>query len=259
MNIFEALQQILDVPTTFKRPDLTYDQLMASIAAALTLLSASNTAQLDETSYDDASAGWIDVWGALGGIPRRTGEADDVFHARTPNMLLAWRDSVVAIRTWLKVVENLPNTQVVENLPRLGYTVTVPATLTPNRLKQILTDLAWVRPAGMPFNFVSATGGTYLTTVNYCSVATSALGTAPTPMDFVVAEDDGSPPTTPFLIEISGRDGVSKGRVTGAYLASTVKTAGFGPHAATDNQPSLLPDILLTDPTINPSLQGAVP
>lgn len=256
MNIFDALKQLNDLPDTFRRGDATYAFVMSSIAAGLTVLTAANTALLNETAYGDATDGWIDVWGAMPGIARRTGEANDVYKARVQNMLLAWRDSAVAIEEWLKIVENLPNTSVLEHFPTPGYNVTVPATLSAAQLTQILADLAYVRPAGVPFNFIATTGGTYLTTVNYCSSDILALATSQAPLTNVGAEDDTQSAPIPVLIMLNADLGESEGRVTGAYLASTEKTAGLGPSALTDNQPSLLPDILLTDPTVNPSLQS---
>ena len=248
MQLFDALQQLLDLPRTFKRDDLTFLQVMASIASALSLLTSANKGDMVETTYNGASAGWIDVWADLAGVARRVGEGDGVMHARLPNMLLAWRDSAVAIEEWLKVVEHINGT-VTENIGSTGYTVTLPATLTRQRLIEIINELAWVRPAGVPFNYIATTGGTYLTTVDYFSVAIATLGVEP-PYEAVDIEadepDEGS-------IQVTG-DIVHGGRVTGSYLALTNAALGIGPRAGTDNQKSLLPDLLLTDPTLNPGV-----
>lgn len=224
MQIYPQLQQLLDVPATFRRPSQAYFQLMASIAAALTTATQAESALTDQELYQNAIAGWIDVWGDLAGINRRVSEADPVFSARIPEMLLAARDSAVAIETWLQTVEGIPGIGTVfEKVGTWGYTVYLPATLSTSRLVQVIHDLAWVRPAGMPFNAQAAAGATFLNTVNYFGA---------------------NKPGIPW----------QGGRVTGAYLVFKSNLTTFSVPASTNNQVSLLPDLMLTDPTLNPNL-----
>lgn len=297
MHFFDALSRLNDLPATFRRPDLAYNQLMSSVAAALTLLTEADTALLNQTDYNNSTAGWIDVWGDLPGILRRAGEADDTFHARLPAMLLAWRDSAVAIQTWLRTVENTASI-VVENLPVLGYKISVPATLPPATIDQIIKELAYVRPAGVPFNFYVQTGGTFLGTVDYYGATISkteiallpgpavigSLGVATQPVSTGWAFggrvtgaylSKGLSPGKTFLGTVnyygarrylqqrpvySGPIPIialvrlpwQGGRVTGSYLASTSQSGAPKVPAATNNQLSALPDLLLTDPTLNP-------
>jgi hypothetical protein len=210
-------------------------------------------------------------------------------------MLLAPRDSPVAIELWLQIIEGVIGT-VSQLLPNWGYTVNLPSTLTTAQLQQIIYDLAYVRPAGMPFNIASRTGGTYLDTVNYYGPAfpqavletsggevivtsTSETEILPSPWDFggrvtgSFLKDASGPETylgtvnyygpavytAPRVVSVPGVpiDVIMLlpwdfgGRVTGAYLASEKSSSGIDIPCATNNQQSLLPDLLLTDPTLN--------
>lgn len=246
MQLYDALKQLTDVPPTFRRPTPFYQQLMAALAGALTLLTESSSANLDQATYQQTVAGWIDVWADLAGILRRTGEADSVFQERTQDMLLAARDSIVAIQTWLEEVENISSSIVIEN-PQIGYSVTLPGNLTPQRVADVAKNLAWVRPAGVPFNYSSRSGGTYLNTVNYLG---GTVWGAPliNDQEQVILTNQGSP------ILVTGRFPWQGARVTGAFLALKFQINNGSPPASTNNNISLLPDLLLQDPTLNPNL-----
>lgn len=296
MELSAQLRQITDLPSTYRRNDAVYAQLMAAFSAALTLGTFSNRELLSQTDYQQTGNGWIDVWGDLPGLSRRFQESDGTYHARIPNMILAPRDSAVAIELWLQSIEGVIGS-VVENLPNWGYTVNLPATLTISQIQQIVNDLAYVRPAGMPFTVKITTGGTYLNTVNYFGptadsavLATSdgfIIGATPAPIAVTgpAPWNFGGRITGAWLTPMSSPKtylgtvnylGVSKyittrmvqsppspiavfspipwnfgGRVTGAWLASRRSAQSISISAATNNQLSLLPDLLMVDPTIN--------
>lgn len=290
MDLYPQLRQITDLPPTFLRNDQTFKQLMAAFSAALTLGAESNKSVLANTNYQATDNGWIDVWADLAGISRRFQESDNSFKPRLPNMLLAARDSPVAIELWLQLIEGVVGT-VTQKLPAWGYTITLPATLTNSQIQQIVNDLAYVRPAGMPFNIDISTGGTYLDTVNYLgpqtlqTAASGQLETVRSPWNYggrvtgswMVSLSPFSPAFGPQFGGGSGLTfvgtvnyfGASRyfaqrrspirvrqpwnfgGRVTGAWLASRKQGTSFNIPCATNNQISLLPDLLLTDPTLN--------
>lgn len=102
---------------------------------------------------------------------------------------------------------------VTENFPAVGYQITFPPLVTQAQIDQILLDIAHVRPAGVPFTSFISNVGTYLDTVNYL----------------------GAP------------------RITGAYLGGGRSSVPNDLGAATNNSPPLLPSILMTDPTLNPT------
>lgn len=297
MQLYNTLRQLLDVPATFQRPTLVYQQIISALAEALTASADSTSALMGQTNFANTIAGWIDVWGDLAGILRRSSEADSIFKARLPAMLLANRDSPVAIEEWLQAVEQVQGF-VIENLALWGYQVILPVTLPQLQVTQIIKNLAYVRPAGMPFSASQRTGGTYLNTVNYrgpldgqltfllaqpgqhpievTSVVTSQVAAgwqgARVTGSYMVSGHSaslntvnyraGSRTIVPQLRQIvigylsSGTKQPWKfgGRVTGAYFAQNQVVSSLGITAGTPNQQSLLPDLLFTDPTLNPSL-----
>jgi hypothetical protein len=98
-----------------------------------------------------------------------------------------------------------------ENFPAVGYSLTFPPSLTPAQVQAIVNNLAAVRPAGVPFQVFGRVGGIYLNTVNY-------LGGTHT---------------------------------TGNYIAGNGAPLAVSIEASTNNSTSILPTLLLTDPTIN--------
>jgi hypothetical protein len=212
---FSQVQAILnDLPTTFKRRGTPYTQLIDALTSGLLLFTQGSDGLLAQTNFANARYGWVDVWGAIAAIRRRNDESDFVYKPRIQNMILSPRLSPAAIAMWLLLVEQV-NATVTESLPSVGYSVVLPPTLTTQQIQNILNTLAWVRPAGVPFQLGSVTGGSFLATVNY-------LGGAP--------------------------------RTTGAYLPGNSISVGVTLAASTNNETAILPDLLFTDPLLNPSL-----
>lgn len=214
MNFSAVQTQLNDLPGTFKRPGAPYTQWVDSLTALLTLFCQAVDGLLSQLVFSQSQYGWVDTWGIiLGSIQRRPNEADSVYKARIQFMLLSWRANAVTMQNWLLNVEKITAT-VSENFPAVGYTVLFPPTLLNSQITQILLNLAYVRPAGVPFQAAVQSGGTYLNTVNY-------IGGAP--------------------------------RVTGAYLGGASIPFALSIPANTNNVVALLPDLLLTDPTLNPA------
>lgn len=211
---FAQVESVLnDLPLTFKRAGTPYTQWIDSLAAALASYTETSDALLQQLDFSKALGGWVDVWGSLAGILRRDNESDTRYSARIETMVLATRTTPVAILQWLLLVE-LVQASLGENLPGVGYAVQLPATLTNTQIQQILDTLAYVRPAGVPFELTSTSGGTYVSTVNYL----------------------GAP------------------RITGAYIAGNEINSDVVLKAGTNNFVAILPDLLFTDPLLNPSL-----
>lgn len=213
MNFAAIQKQLNDLPNTFKRTGVPYTQWIDALTALLDLYCQGVDGLVAQLTFSAAQYGWADVWGTVLGIRRRANEADSLYKARISATLLSWRANAVAMQNWLENVEMVP-ASINENLAAGSYTVVLPPSLTSAQISQILLDLAYVRPAGVPFNLSTLAGGTYLNTVNY-------IGAAP--------------------------------RVTGAYLGGSSLGQALGIPANTDNATSLLPDLMLTDPTLNPS------
>jgi hypothetical protein len=107
-----------------------------------------------------------------------------------------------------------PGSVVTENLPAVGYVITFPASMTLAQITTFLLSLNRIRPAGVPFTVVQAVGGI-------------TLGTD-------IFLDTGAP--------------------KGAYLSSAVNALALPIGPSTNNTSPLLPTVLFSDPTLNPSL-----
>jgi hypothetical protein len=101
--------------------------------------------------------------------------------------------------------------EIVENFPGVGYMIYFPATVSVASAQAMLHSLSIVRPAGVPFNAQLRTIGTYLRTVDFL----------------------GAP------------------KATGAYLGGGQSAIPLGISASTNSSVSNLPDLFLTDPTLN--------
>lgn len=213
MNFTAVQYQLNDLPPTFKRPDVPYTQWVDSLTTGLTRMTTGQDGTVAQLLFTAAKYGWLDLWGNLFGLPRRQNEADSSYMARIAYSLVAGGGPPKAIAAWILATWGI-TVSVTERLPLVGYTITFPPIVTPAQVAAILTDIAHVRPAGIPFNVTIQSVGTYLNTIN-----------------FLDAPD-----------------------VTGAYLGATTSVASGSIYPATNNSPPLLPTLLLTDPLLNPGL-----
>lgn len=107
-----------------------------------------------------------------------------------------------------------PGGSVVENDDGLGYVLNLPATLSRTALTNFLVSLGRIRPAGVPFTVQQVNTGLFLGTVN-------PLG---------------------------------GGAMPGSYLVRGATTVPADISALTNSSVPLLPDLYLTDPTLNPGI-----
>jgi hypothetical protein len=213
MNFQTVQSQLENLPNTYLRPGTPFTQWMDSITAGLTR----DTGALDQISiqisdFINSRFGWVDIWGLLFNVPRFPNEPDQYYIARIAYEVMAGGGPPVAICAWVLAVWRI-NIQIIENLPAVGYKVIFPATLTTLQIEQILNSLVRIRPAGVPITIAAqSVDGLYLQTINFCGAAD----------------------------------------VTGAYLADQASTATVTLNESTNNTPPSLPDLFLTDPTLNP-------
>ena len=243
MDFLTIINQLNDLPDTFRRPGTPYTWLIDSLATALYLMCQASDSLQAQYNFLTSTNGWIDVWGDLCGITRNLNESDLVYLPRIQNTLLAWRDSAVAIEKFLQVAENIQAT-VLEQNP-VGYKLLFPYLTDINRITQAVLDLKYVRPAGVPFTVFSEIG-TYLNTVDYYG----KLGTSFT------LSNSGSSIIGGFSVYVLGTlsniiKPIPVGRVTGAYLAAGQPLILQIP-ASTNNAIGIIPSLIFTDPTLNP-------
>lgn len=223
MNQNDIYLRLGDLPATFRRNDQVYANWIDSLAAALLLFcQASDNLQGVQTNFENASNQWLDCWGELCGVKRRSNESNFAYQNRIWETLLAPRDSAVAIESWISIVENVA-AEVVELTPKaVGYNILFPPSQLLANVIRIITNLVYVRPAGVPFYCFYTQGSIYLNTINYLA---------------------GTFTLNPAI-----------GRVTGAYLGSNGIPITFSIGSTTNNTVSLLPNLFFVDPTLNPSL-----
>lgn len=217
---FPAVQKILDdLPTTFKRPGPPYRQWVDALSAGLYRLTESADGTASQLAFPNAQFGWLDLWGTLFNVPRILNESDQIYAGRIIYTVTIGGGPGVVICNWIKQIWGQDST-VTDNPNATGYTVAIQGSLPTSTVLAILQSLIYARPAGVPFvALISSNIGPYLDTVNFLDAAL----------------------------------------VTGAYLgAGTVAASGLALNPATNNAPVLLPDLFLTDPTLNPSLSVQV-
>ena len=218
MNFAQVQKQLENLPPTFLRNSTPFTQYMDALTAGM----LRGAAPIDNmmamvSNITNARYGWLDVWGLLFNVPRFVNEQDANYLARIQYEVTAGGGTPVGICKWILAVWGV-STEVLENLPSVGYQVIFPATLTTLQIQTILNSLIRIRPAGVPITIGALSpDGLYLQTIN-----------------FFGASD-----------------------VTGAYLAAGSVVSTVFLNVSTNNTTPLLPDLFLTDPTLNPSLAVA--
>lgn len=214
MDFGSVLAQINRLPLTYLRPGTTFAAMQASKAAALMRYANASDALVDQLTFSKATGVWLDVWGKLFGIPRNPQESDDTYSTRISGTLVAGRTTPVAMAIYLNVALGI-NATITEDLVNTAWKLQFSAPITAAQYNQIMANMAFVRPAGVPSTaFVGAEGGLYTGTVNYL----------------------GAP------------------KVTGAYLEESAQHYILNISAYTNNSNPLLPTLFMSDPTVNPGL-----
>jgi hypothetical protein len=213
--------QLARVPATYKRSGTTFEWLSNSFTMSLLRYSSAADGISAQLVFQNAIGTWLDVWGQLLNVRRKDNEADDDYRIRIQFLLgfppaslgaQGGKGTPISMENYITYIEGVGG-RVAEAFPAPGYQIYVGA-LTAAAYAQLLNDLKYVRPAGVPFEGFVSSGGTYLDTVNYL----------------------GAP------------------KITGAYLLNPFTPAAPPLSATTNNSAPLLPTTFLTDPTINPSL-----
>ena len=210
MTLSDVMQVLQDLPSTFKRQDATYQAWQASLARGLTRYTDATAATLAMSTLANAQGKWLDVWGLLFGLPRHDSESDADYRTRVSATLVAGNGPPLAIQSFMALSRNL-DTTVEESFPTVGWSLRLPPTITATSVATIATDLARVRPAGVPYDFQVLRGGLYLSTVNY----------------------------------------FGRAAMTGAYLVNPVRNIVPPIGPSTNNAAPLLPTTFLTDTTLN--------
>ena len=215
MNFNAVQAQLNDIPTTFKRSNGDYQNLIDSFTVALSRFTLGSDGYANQLYVSNAVDGWLDVWGLLVGIPRNTGEGNLPYYTRIQNTILAVVGTLPALQIY---VTNIIPGAIVKELgsTKIGYTITIPTTVTSSQIQLLVSGINNIRPAGVPFTigYSISPDGLFLDTINFL--------------------DDGN--------------------VQGDYLTSTsASTASITLYASQNNLESSFPTLYLTDQTLNVS------
>lgn len=163
MTYDEALQIILSVPDTFRRIGPNYDVWQVSEMSALARFVTGDDSVISQiVSVGSATAKWLDAFGQLMGVARRTRERDLLYAARVQNTCLANHCSPNCIISFLALALDLSST-VTEDFPEVGWTLEVANVSVLVDETSLANALVQVRPAGVPFKYSYPGGGLYMT------------------------------------------------------------------------------------------------
>ena len=216
MNWNDVSAILTALPNTFKRVGGNFDIWQATQTAALARMTDGYDSTTQQTSYVNSSGSWLDAWGALFGIPRRT-EVDAIYRLCITGVLTATRGTPVGIEWFMNIARQIPSS-VVENFPAVGWELLLSPgfVLSPTQISELPGYLNYVRPAGIPYTVVGVIGSGTLSTGNF----------------------------------------LGRTRFLGSWLRSANDTIPINVPTSTNNTLCTLPTDLFTDPTINPSLSS---
>jgi hypothetical protein len=212
MDLSSVMGVLNDLPSTFRRAGPPYTQFLDSVTMALCRFT--EAADATETQIRSWTAGpvdgWLDVWGLLFGVPRYPNESNIPYYTRVQRTVQAWVATVPAVQIWVQFYA--AGGVVTENVGSVGYTITIPASLSVTLLRQFLSSFNRIRPAGVPFAVYQIGLGTYLGTVDF----------------------------------------TADGMIVGDYLALGTQALPLNLDPMTLSNRPLLPMTIATDPVLNP-------
>lgn len=162
MEFLDVLNQLQDIPSTFKKTGPFFTAFENSIALGLSTYTNATDGVMGELSFQNASFYGIGMWGSVLGIIQDLNESDTQYSNRITNTLEAWFGTIPGLLRYMEDVYGLTAT-ITENSP--GYTISIstPSQNTP----VMISNLKNIRPAGVPFSVDTLKGGLFLNTVNY--------------------------------------------------------------------------------------------
>lgn len=214
MNWDDVATVMNSLPGTFRRTGRNYDRWQNSLVSGISRFTLGIDSVSQQDRFDTPPVGkWLDAWGRLFAVPRNNGEADAAYFTRIQKTLVAWRATVVGMEDYLEFALGIQAT-VEENFPEVGWSLLITSLLTAAQLAALIPNLAFIRPAGVPFKVFGRRGGLYLSTIDFM------FGTM----------------------------------VSGSWLVPGAIFLPLTILPSTNNTVPTLPTTWLTDPTINPSL-----
>jgi len=168
MNFSDVTKILQSLPTTYQRSGNDFQAWQNSLAGGITRFTESIDNTSAQMQFFEASGNWLNLWGKLLGVIRNPSESDTAYRARIVGTMLAWRGTPNGIVSYLALAMGLTAT-VAEAFPAVGWTLNLaPGTsLTPAQKTQLASNLAFVRPAGVPYSVRTVTNGLFLGTGNF--------------------------------------------------------------------------------------------
>ena len=213
---WSAVNAVLSsLPATYLRSGSTFTSWQNSVVAGAAKMTNGVDSIAAQVTFQNATGNWLNVWGRMLGVIRNSNESDTAYSTRISNTMLAWRGTVPGIEAYASQVLGFSAT-VTENLPSVGWNLILPygTALSSYQEANLPANLAFVRPAGVPYTIRQVSGGLFLSTGNFLS------GTM----------------------------------FPGSWLKPVSEISGYTVPSTTNNLVPTLPTTWLTDPTINPSL-----
>jgi hypothetical protein len=213
MNWSDVAAVLNSLPSGYLRTGSAFAAWQNSLTAASVRFTGGVDAITAQTSFGAAVGHWLDVWGRMLGVLRNAGESDSDYRNRISLTLLSWRGTVVGIESYLELAMGL-SAVVSESFPAVGWALNIQVgyALSAAQKSILGVNLAFVRPAGVPYTLNEVSGGLFLTTGNFLS------GT----------------------------------RFPGSWLVSQNRLTGVAIPSTTNSPVSTLPTTWLTDRTLNP-------
>ncbi len=162
MQLLDVLNQLNDLPDTFKRIGPNFSAMENSFGLSLSAYTVSTDGILNQLNFQNAEFYGLDLWGDMFGVTRNINEDDTVYKSRIVNTLEAWFCTIPGIIRYLQQVYNISAT-ITESGASWSVTFTTPS-ISP---LVIIDNLNIIRPAGVPFYVNLLSGGLYLNTINY--------------------------------------------------------------------------------------------
>jgi hypothetical protein len=198
MNFSDVLNQIEDLPDTFKRPGPIFNAIVTSLAAILSRQTSALDQLVVNLNLQNARWGWLDTFGKFYGINRNGQESDVLYRARILGTLTAPHVTPIAIASFVNLALGLVVT-VTENFLNTTYQLNFLSPPSLVTIQQVANAINYVRPAGVPFlPLFMITGGLSLHTCGYFrtqQVTGSYFTAGKTSLNINIAQSTNSPQT----------------------------------------------------------------
>ena len=178
MNLSEIIRVFESIPSSMLPEGSNFDILQSTLELVLGGWTTANDTLINNLSLTGNPDKILDTWGIFLGIPRDF--LDDSIHYLTKlkTALNSKFTTIDGIENFLEAIYQIQSSVTNNPLNQAGYSISLASNAPTATISQFLSNLVYVRPAGVPFAVNFLAGGVFTNGSTFLGANTGTITTA---------------------------------------------------------------------------------